>query len=174
MGAGIDVERMVADLRVAGAPDRPVRHQAIVLLWAIGRAKNGQPRLVHWSEARGELRNLLDRFGLPESRATPEYPFVALDRSDWWKLVGYGGAVPPAHGSEPLAWLNANDPRGGLLEDLHRQLAGDAAMRDRAVQALLDRFFPDEPADDLLTAVYLDTTTVLSTAGKPRRGPAWT
>lgn len=150
-----DIEQMVADLRVAGTPDRPVRHQAIVLLWAIGRARLGQPRLVRWSEARDELVELLRRFSLSGNRPTPEYPFVALAHTDWWELVGHSDPVPPAHGSRPGAWLTRTDPLGGLRTDLYDRLVKNDHERDRAVRALLDRFFPGQATDDVIAAVDL-------------------
>lgn len=87
----------IGRLRTAGTQDRPVRHQALVLLWAIGRARDHQPRMTHWSVAEKELKNLLETYGLPDSRATPEYPFVALARRPIWDLTG--SDIPPAHGS---------------------------------------------------------------------------
>lgn len=150
-----DIEAMVASLPAGGTPGRPVRHQAIVLLWALGRASRREPRLVRWSEARAELRDLLDRFGLPESRPTPEYPFVALARTDWWDLSDAQTQPPAAHKSLPLTWLTAENPRGGLERALHLLFIDDERQRNRAVQALLARFFAGQPADDLLAAVGL-------------------
>lgn len=154
-GPVLDLTAMVADLRPGGTPQRPIRHQAILLLWALGRAVHGEPRLVRWTAARRELTDLLGRFGLPENRPTPEYPFLALARTGWWDLADARTAPPAAHGSRTLTWLTANNPRGGLALAVQLRVTEDAAERDRVVRALLSRFFPGEPADDLLAAVRL-------------------
>jgi hypothetical protein len=156
VGTGVDLVAMVAELRPGGSRERPFRHQAITLLWALGRAQHRKPRLVRWSEARGVLRDLLEQFGLPENKPTPEYPFLALERTAWWDLAGYRGTAPPAHGSQAKSWLDDHNPRAGLAMGVHLRVTDDAVERGRVVQALLDRFFAGVPTDDLLAAVELD------------------
>lgn len=158
VGQDADLVRMVADLRVSGPPNRPFRHQAILLLWALGRVARREPRLVPWSAAQPELRDLMRQFGRPENQATPEYPFVALAQTDWWELPDAPTPVPPAHGSPPRAWLNRHDPHGGLPRVLHRRLLTDSSARDVVVAALLNRFF-EGPTEDLLNAVHLAPAT---------------
>lgn len=106
---------------------------------------------------RVELVELFGGFGLPESRATPEYPFVALDGSPLWEVVSPDGLVPKAHSSEPLTWLNEHDSEAGLPADTYDRLAADAVERGNVVGEILNRFFKQEPADALLRAVGLLT-----------------
>ncbi|WP_165960845.1 HNH endonuclease [Actinocrispum wychmicini] len=75
------------------------------------------------------------------------------------------GPVPRAHGSTPLRWLEAHDPLGGLPREIHDRLRSDPVERGRVVQALLDRFFDDQPAADVLAAVGM--------ARDVGRDPAW-
>lgn len=169
VGTDVDLADLVAKLRPGGRPDQPRRHQAIVLLWALGRARDREPRLVRWTAARGVLTDLLERFGRPDEKPTPEYPFVALAGTGWWDLAGASTPPPPAHSSRPLTWLNANNPRGGLTMGLHLRVTEDDAERDRVVQALLDRFFAGEPTDRLLAAVGLAS----GVGAKPGARPKW-
>jgi 5-methylcytosine-specific restriction protein A len=155
-GPDVDVAAMVAELRPGTSAGGPRRHQAIVLLWALGRARRREPRLVRWSAARDVLADLLARFGGEKDQPTPEYPFVALARTGWWDLADAGTAPPPAHGSRPRTWLAANNPRGGLAMSVHLRMTEDDVERNRVVQALLDRFFAGQPTTDLLTAVGLE------------------
>lgn len=168
MPVDFDLVAAVSDLRSGGGTDRPYRHQALLLLWAIGRARSASPRLVRWSSVRTELTELLARFGLPENQATPEYPFVALNdpRLRLWEVLAPGGAIPKAHGSEPLRWLNTNDPLGGLREQVYDFLATDDARRATVVAELLNRYFKQESAADLLVTVGL--------LGPPDAGGNWT
>ncbi len=158
VGTDADLVQMVADLRVGGTRERPFRHQAILLLWALGRVARREPRLTHWSAAQAELRDLMRRFGHPDNRPTPEYPFVALAQTPLWDLAGVTSPPPSAHGSRPLTWLNAHDPLGGLPIGLHRRLLRDIDARDVVVTALVNRFFPGQPMDELLAAVHLAPT----------------
>lgn len=143
----------VKRLRSAGSPSRPSRHQAIVLLWAFGRARLDLPRTARWSHVRPKLTQLLTAHGLPESAPTPEYPFLALARTPLWYVDS--PQVPPAHGSEVLAWLNSIDPMGGLTQPAHELVASDDVARAEAVAVLLNRYFAGEPADELLRTVGL-------------------
>ncbi|WP_306359053.1 hypothetical protein [Nocardia sp. CC227C] len=169
----------VERLRVAGPRDRPVRHQGLTLLWAIGRARQGLPRLVRWSEARDEIAYLMQEFGRPESSITPEYPFVALAHTELWELAGLTVEVPKAHGSVS-GWLNRHDPSGGLTADAYRALSDDAAVASRVVRALLSRFFDEGDETALLAAVGLEALPIdrVSAGGSSpktaQRPPNWT
>ncbi|MGW5123808.1 YDG/SRA domain-containing protein [Streptomyces sp. NPDC004069] len=140
----------VEALRVDQSTGLPARHQPITLLWGLGRAAVGQPRLVPWVDARTELRRLLSEYGRPGSDPSPEYPFVALSRSRLWELDGMTGEVPRARGSRLRPWLTAQNPRGGLRDEVYTLMATNQAMRQRVVDALLHRFFDDEDPSTLL------------------------
>jgi 5-methylcytosine-specific restriction protein A len=152
-----------------------VRHQGILLLWAIGRARRGLPRLVRWAEAQKQLRPLFVALGREGSRPTPEYPFVALVGTRWWELPDAGAGIPRAHGSVPLKWLREHNPHGGLPSEAYGLLATDPVACDEVVQALLDRFFHDGSAAEALELTGLgntDTGVGAAVAG-PGRDPAW-
>ncbi len=149
-----DLVAEIGRLRTGGTADRPVRHQALVLLWAIGRTQGQLPRMTHWSAAENELKDLLDTYSRPENKATPEYPFVALARRRaLWELSE--SDVPPAHSSGARRWLVEHDPLGGLSQNAYQRLAEDE-IRVAVVSALMERFFPQEPIHALLTAVGLN------------------
>ncbi|MEV5083121.1 YDG/SRA domain-containing protein [Streptomyces sp. NPDC056159] len=140
----------VEALRVDQSTGLPARHQPITLLWGLGRAAAGRPRLVPWANARTELRRLLSKYGRPSSDPSPEYPFVALHRSRLWELDGVTGEVPQARGSRLRSWLTAQNPRGGLRDEVYALMATNPAARQRVVDALLRRFFDGEDPSTLL------------------------
>ncbi|MEV5430599.1 YDG/SRA domain-containing protein [Streptomyces sp. NPDC052701] len=140
----------VEALRVDHSTGLPARHQPITLLWGLGRAAAGHPRLVPWADARKELRRLLSKYGRPGSDPSPEYPFVALSRSPLWELDGVIGEVPQARGSKLRQWLTAQNPRGGLRDKVYSTMAANPAARHRVVDALLLRFFDGEDPSLLL------------------------
>ncbi|MER7751108.1 YDG/SRA domain-containing protein [Kitasatospora sp. NPDC097643] len=145
----------VTALRVDQSSGQPARHQPITLLWAIGRAAEQQPRMVHWTNAQAELQQLLKEHGRRGSGPSPEYPFVALSRSDLWELDGYDGEVPPARGSGVRRWLNEHDPLGGLERSFYELMARDPAARKRVVDALVSRFLDVESSTALLADIRL-------------------
>jgi hypothetical protein len=141
-----DLVEAVGRLRIARTgTGRPVRHQGLVLLWAIGRARVGAPARARWREVVDDLRSVFARYGDPDSDSTPQYPFVALHGGPFWELDEFTGAVPRAHGSAPLTWLTAQNPTGALRPEVRAVLADDRS-RGRLVGALLNRFFDGERA----------------------------
>ncbi|MGW0079608.1 HNH endonuclease [Streptomyces cellulosae] len=77
-------------LRVSHGPGTPApsRHQPLSLLWAISRAAGERPRLTPWPTFRDWVGPLLVEFGLPNAKATPEYPFWHLQGSGLWEVQG--------------------------------------------------------------------------------------
>ena len=150
MATADDVVMMIDELKPAGPKDQPVRHQAILLLWAIGRAGKGEDRLVRWKDARPLLVPHFAALGREGSRATPEYPFVALTTSPIWEIPDADDDIPPAHQSLPLRWLNLHNPHGGLARGVYTLLAADPAARAAVAQRIVDRFFADDKAKEAL------------------------
>jgi predicted restriction endonuclease len=145
-------------LQVDRSSGKPARHQPLTLLWAFGRAVKGEPRLVSWSEAKDELRPLLQKYGRPGSDPAPEYPFVALHRSPLWELKDVQGEVPPARGSGLRRWIDSQEKlKGGLKASVEELVATVGVAREGAVDLLYERFFSDEvDRDALLRDVRLD------------------
>ncbi|MFE9422650.1 hypothetical protein ACFYNO_06790 [Kitasatospora sp. NPDC006697] len=139
-----EVLRLIGRLRVHHSENGPARHQPITLLWAIGRAASGEPRLTRWRSAHGELGDLLERYGRPGATPTPEFPFIALHRSGLWSLEGFTGEVPAARGSAATRWITAQNPRGGLTPEVHALMAGDPEAREAVVRHLLELFGPEQ------------------------------
>jgi hypothetical protein len=151
----------VGQLRARGTSNGTNRHQALLLLWAMGRARVHEPRLAQWSSIRKELTDLLSKHGLDETHPTPQYPFVALASTVFWE-VATSKPVPVAHGSQVLTWLNAEDPPAGLRPEVYDLMARGNKARAEVAAALLDRFFKGDAAADMLRSVHL-----LSLAGTP-------
>lgn len=146
---------MADGLRVDQSSGLPTRHQPIVLLWVIGRAAVGRPRLVRWSDCRAELRRCLRNYGRSGSDPAPEYPFVALSRSGLWELQDAQGEVPQARGSGLRPWLNRQNPRGGLSQRFYDLMATDEEARATVVESLLNRFFDNEMKPALIRDLQL-------------------
>lgn len=142
-------------LRVDRSSGEPALHQPIVLLWAMGNAFQRKPRLTSWRDSERTLRKLLQRHGRPNSTPDPQYPFVALHRSDVWKLEGAYGEIPQARGSALRSWLNDQNPQGGLESNLYDLLADDESFREQAVSVLMQQYFPEAKWEEILLDVDL-------------------
>ncbi len=145
---------LLGTLRVANTPDGPARHQPITLLWALGRAAHHRPRLVTWEDAHPELRSLMREYGQPSSKATPEFPLIALARTNLWELRGHVGPVPAAHG-KPISWLEEQHPSFGLTAWAYELVVSDPSTRAEAVDTLDGLFFDGRIPDGLLKEVGL-------------------
>ncbi|WP_330462174.1 MULTISPECIES: YDG/SRA domain-containing protein [unclassified Streptomyces] len=121
----------------------------------MGRAYQRKGRLTPWRDSQRTLRKLLQRHGRPGSTPDPQYPFVALHRSDVWKLEGVQGEIPQARGSALQSWLDEQNPQGGLESHLYDLLADDETFRESAVYVLLQQYFPHDEWQNILIDVGL-------------------
>ena len=136
-----------AGVRGAKAP-----HQAVTLLWLAGRALDGLPRMVRWSDAAAPLGDAIAGAG---GAANPEYPLVALARSGAIDHRGLPDPVPPAHGSiRPL--LNRLDPSFGLPQVVEEQLRLEPAALGRMAATIADELDDDRQMHVVGAASGLD------------------
>ncbi|WP_433228286.1 hypothetical protein [Actinomadura formosensis] len=161
---------LLGTLRTAGTSDGPARHQPITLLWALGRAAHHRPRLVSWQDAYLELRSLMREYGHPNSRPTPEFPILALSRTDLWELQGHVGEIPPAHGN-PITWLEEQNPYCGLTAWAYELFAFTESARTEAIEILGNRFFGGNLPEGLLAEVGLQQETRTVTSPSPGESP---
>ncbi|MFJ8824888.1 HNH endonuclease [Streptomyces sp. NPDC102467] len=127
----------------------PSRHQPLSLLWAISRIAAGKPRLVPWSVFHSEVGPLLEKFGLPGSRVTPEYPFWHLRNSGLWEVHG----IPSAAGPMPqLGLFNDAQPVAGLTH-ASADLLKNPLTRLEAVISLCSIYLADVDQRELLNRV---------------------
>ncbi|MFF3833480.1 HNH endonuclease [Streptomyces sp. NPDC002458] len=141
--------RSLSSLKTHIKDERPSRHKPITLLWAIGRLAAQQERMVGWETFRGEVAPLLQDFGLPDSKVTPEYPFWHLRSSGLWSVEGIDQSSTPTPSQ-----LAASRARAGLTADAARVLRRSLA-RAEAIGLLCSRYLGDVDRDELLERVGL-------------------
>ncbi|WP_380280708.1 HNH endonuclease [Kitasatospora purpeofusca] len=124
----------------------PSRHEALAVLWVIGRIAASEPRLAPWSLFRDEVGALLAEFGLPESPVTPEYAFWHLRGSGLWEIHG----IPENLTSMPQPGdFNTAQPVAGLPFEVARILQ-EPETRLRALVELRSKYLPDIDLQALL------------------------
>lgn len=141
--------RSLSSLRTHIKEQRASRHEPITLLWAIGRLATQQERMVEWETFRSEVGPLLQDYGLPDSKVTPEYPFWHLRSSGLWNVEGID---QPATPTPPQ--LVASRARAGLTADAAKILRRSLA-RAEAIGLLCSKHLGDVDRDGLLERVGL-------------------
>ncbi|MEC3916028.1 HNH endonuclease signature motif containing protein [Nocardia sp. CDC160] len=153
-----DVIGAITGLRPAVVADGPMLKQAVVLLWAIGRARRGEARVLSWEHTHAELAPLLGRYRRNGERSDgrPDYPVAALYRAGLWTLDP-DSDVPTAHGDTELRrWFDHNRPAGGLPEPYFELIRSSGLARVQVIDTIVGKFFDHYDAyDELATAVGL-------------------
>jgi 5-methylcytosine-specific restriction enzyme A len=149
-GPGLTVDALVTSLsalRLYRSPDgRLALYQPLTLLWAIGRAHQGLPRLVGWDETQALLGDFLERHG---EQPRSHYPVTALYNAGLWDLSG-SWSTPPAHDSTQVRWFSTNRPAGGLRADIYNFVRYSGEARVAAIEVLVDTYLQDADCDAIL------------------------
>jgi 5-methylcytosine-specific restriction enzyme A len=125
---------------------RQALYQPLALLWAVGRAHQGLPRMAEWSETETGLGEFLERHG---EHPRPHYPVAALYHAGLWDLGG-PRPVPPAHGNAPLHWFTSNQPASGLPVPIYNLVRYSGEARVAAAAAIADKYLEDADYDAIL------------------------
>jgi 5-methylcytosine-specific restriction protein A len=164
VSAGItsgDLVELISTLQVRWADDEPALYQPITLLWAIGRALLGEPRVETWEVTKLQVGELLNRFGFRGERPRPDYPIAALFNTGLWELETGGAPIPTAHGDAELRlWFDNHSPAGGLATAAYDLFRDSAPFRVAAVRTILDTYFQGTDYVGLLEDVGLSDTGI--------------
>ncbi|MGW3237138.1 HNH endonuclease [Streptomyces olivaceus] len=140
--------RRVGDVRPARRATGPALHRPVLLLWAIGRALAGAPRMQPWTATRDAVAPLLVKYGQVEDGVDgARYPFWALLRDDLWTIEQGQDLNFTSRGRRPtLESLNEVNPLGGLREDDYNLLRSHPDAAASAAAGLILRYFHCLPA----------------------------
>jgi 5-methylcytosine-specific restriction enzyme A len=138
----------VGDVRPARRSGGAAVHRPLLLLWAIGQAIAGVPRLQRWSSTRDALAPVMEKYAQVEDGADAvQYPFWALLGDDLWTVSPMDRLIMTSQDRRPtLASLNRVDPLGGLREDDYQLVRSHPDVACEAAAGLLLRYFYPVPA----------------------------
>ncbi|MER5399316.1 HNH endonuclease signature motif containing protein [Streptomyces sp. NPDC002599] len=141
--------RRVGDLRPARRAAGTALHRPVLLLWAIGQAAVGAPRMRSWSATRDAVAPLMEKYAqIDDGMDGARYPFWALVRDDLWILDRAEGLVLTSREQRPTAVsLDQVDPAGGLCEDDYELLQAHPEVAASAAAGLILRYFYPLPSD---------------------------
>ena len=149
-------------------------HKPLLLLYALGRyqADGGAP--VRFSEAEGQLNELLAEFG-PPRKSSPGYPFHHLTSDGLWVVRTADGRPSPGPN---LGDLRTSGAAGSLSADLIDALNSDSHLLAQLARVLLDSNFEPSLHADVCALAGLDLEAAemaVPAAGdeRRRRSPAF-
>ena len=153
-------------------------HKPLLLLWALGRVRQGKRRLASYEhDVEKPLRKLLNDFGPWRKVLHPENPFWHLQTEGIWELAGDAALSVASGRSATRSALVKNHIRGGLPESLYKLLRRDSEVIRAAADVLLYGHFPESMHDAIRERVGLarDSTAMVREgkvlSRRPRRDP---
>ena len=144
-------------------------HKPLLILYALGKLSRGEDRSIPYRELDQPLRDLLIEFGPSRKSYHPEYPFWFLQNDNIWTLDNTQYLTPrQGNTNPPKRQLLEHDTRGGFPESIFQALVSDPELLFEVAQMILENHFPISLHDDILDAVSLHITRVVS---RSRRDP---
>ncbi len=135
--------------------ERRAPYKPLLLLLALGRLRQGCPRLRLYRDIESELRKLLIGFGPPRKAYHPEQPFQRLPNDGLWELHGLSPTHLDASGQLRARSARDSELKGGFPAEIQAFLIAHPFELRQAVQYLLNDNFPESIHADLLEAVNL-------------------
>jgi hypothetical protein len=132
----------------------PKRHQPLTLLWASGKARQGEARLTPWRYAKTQIGDLISAFGRSTDRPNANLPVLALERKSLLEIT----PRPPTTGEGTRHALLTDRVRAaevGLSERVYNLMATNTTAATAVVARLLGAYFEDADIDGLLEAAGL-------------------
>jgi hypothetical protein len=146
----VDREGLLASLREIRPETydgRPAPYQFLVLLWAISRARRGQPRVAPYLDVKHELVEMLSPFRIADSAPNPANPWYALQASNWWKTF------PPI----PANYKQVDDLNtiAGLKQPIYNLVATEPHWAAQAIEAIAAHIEDSPDLQDLIVRLGL-------------------
>ncbi|MFD7506840.1 phosphorothioated DNA-binding restriction endonuclease [Streptomyces sp. NPDC059850] len=145
------IER-VGNLRQWSSKGARAPHKPLLMLYALGRFRQGPGQALRYSDVERDLKDLLRDYG-PPNDTSPSYPFHHLTNDGVWEVRTDDGGSSPGPG---VGVLRASGAEGRLVPGLRSALSAEPELLGRLAHVLLDTHFPPSLHADIATAVGLD------------------
>jgi putative restriction endonuclease len=146
-------------------------HKPLLLLYALARCQQGEPRRIPFRTVDERLTALLREFGPSRKSYHPEYPFYRLQADNLWELDDTRDLLVRESNTDPRkSELLKQDIHGGFPEPVQQLLTDNPQLIVQAAQKILEAHFPSTLHDDLASAVGLDLAT-FETHRRRKRDP---
>jgi putative restriction endonuclease len=126
-------------------------HKPLLILAALGQLQQTGSSTLRFLEAEAKLSLLLDEFGTPTTKPTPEYPFNRLQNDGLW-IVDSGGSDV----GEVKTKLRQTNAAGSFTPDFEEALHRDPALGALIALELLFENWPETQHADICQTIGLD------------------
>lgn len=153
------VVQAFAHVRRAQNDGRFAPHKPLLLLLALARVQQGQPRLAPLATIEPAIKSLLAEFSPNTSAQNAHLPFWHL-RTDangaLWQVDGPDKIVTRPSGAAPtLGELRGEGVLAGFAPEVHDALIRTPGLLDAAAHAVLDAYFPESIHEDIAAEIGL-------------------
>ena len=159
---GDDLTSLFTGIRTWRANGNRAPHKPLLLLWAIGRCLDGEPRLVSYARADEVLRDLLQRFGPHRKAVHTVDPFWRLRNDRVWEVPDDERIREGPGGNAFKSSLLALNAHGGFPVHIFEELRRNPELAMRIAHSLVEDQFAPSIRDDVLEAVGLEPRFTVS------------
>lgn len=135
-------------------------HKPLLVLLALARIQQGEPRLSSFQAVEPKLKALLIEFGPTGAEKRRHLPFwhLASDhRGQFWNLLGPDSLTQRPSGQTPtLGALRGPDVQAGFTEAIDTALREDPGLLGQVAQRVLNAYFPKTLHEDIAAEVGLN------------------
>ena len=143
-------------------------HKPLLFLYALGQWQQGS-KAIAWVDAQPVLTNLLNRFGVPAKKQTPENPWGRLFKDQYWQLTPHADEINGNFSARVFTETQSVGQFSALIQDHLTQRPEEIV---RLAYELLDEYFPPSQHNDILTSCGISTyDTIMLT--KRKRNPGF-
>lgn len=133
-------------------------HKPLLLLFALGRIRNGRKRFLTYEEIEPHLEELLRKFGTPRKVLHPEAPFSHLCTDGLWEVQEAEKLPRTTSGAFHVKALRQQKAQGGLPDAVHELLLARPLLALEAAQQILENHFPLSLHEEIRNAVGIPST----------------
>ena len=130
-------------------------HKPLLVLYAIGKLRRGEERLIPYSQVDEDLGKLLQKFGSEEMKDRTNYPFWRLRNDSLWEVTDEDQLLPLQNSSKDVDRniLLDHNPSGGFHERIAEQFQNDDTLSSEIIDYVLDKYFDSVYHSAILQAV---------------------
>lgn len=165
------------NIRRAQRDGRFAPHKPLLLMLALARVQQGQPRLARFEALEPQLKTLLATFAHGSAIGSRHYPYWHLQsdgQGKLWEIEGPPPLLQRAPGATPnLRELKQPDVQAGFAPELDARLRSDPVLLQQAAQTLLEAFFPSTLHEDIAAIVGLDLSPISLTTVQEMPAPSY-
>lgn len=154
--------------RAPGQEGAYAPHKPLMLLLALGRVQQRQPRLAAFTQVEAKMSELLTEFARTGAAKNRNMPFWRLKndaRHQLWQVQARGGDLSVSAVKEPTPTIMRETAlEAGFTPEVFAALSARPDLVIRAASSILDANFPKTLHPDIAQAVGLDITPETPTA----------